>query len=139
MSEIERLKNEQLARLEELLSEQGAPVVPRLQPAATPEALTAVEDYLGRPLPLEVKQWWEWHDGTDIKPDERAVRGSIGPGFIFLRTERAVEDSRWRRNDAEDIEPESRICSGRGRGSRLIPSAGWRASAQFRPMLRCRS
>jgi hypothetical protein len=106
MSEIEQLSAEQLAHLEELLGERGAPVVPRLQPPATPEALAAVEEHLGRPLPREVRLWWGWHDGTDIKPDERAVRGSIGPSFIFLRTEWAIEDSQWRRKEAEDIAPE---------------------------------
>jgi hypothetical protein len=106
MSEIERLSSEQLAHLEELLRERGAPVVPRLQPPATPGALASVEEHLGRALPLEVKRWWEWHDGTDIKPDERAVRGSIGPSFIFLRTEWAIEDSQWRRSEAEEIAPE---------------------------------
>jgi len=56
MSEVERLSGEQLAHLEELLRERGAPIVPRLQPPATPEAVAAVEEHLGRPLPLEVKQ-----------------------------------------------------------------------------------
>ena len=107
MSEIERLSNGQLAHLEGLLRERGAPVVPRLRPSATPEALAAVEEHLGRPLPLEVRQWWGWHDGTDIKPDERAVRGSIGPGLIFLRTERAMEVTRECRDEAEDIAPEN--------------------------------
>jgi len=86
MTEIERLSSEQLAHLEELLRERGAPVVPRLQPPAAPEALAAVEDHLSRPLPREVRKWWEWHDGAAIKPHERAVRGLIGPLFIFLGT-----------------------------------------------------
>ena len=49
MSEIERTSSEQLAQLEDLLRERGAPVMPRLQPPATPESLAAVADYLGRP------------------------------------------------------------------------------------------
>jgi hypothetical protein len=106
MSEIERLSPKLLERLEGLLVEQGAPIVQRFRPPASAEALATVEDYLDRPLPLEVKQWWGWHDGTDIKPDERAVRGSIGPGFIFLGAKRAAEDSRWVRNDAEEVWPE---------------------------------
>jgi hypothetical protein len=106
MSEIERLSDGQLTHLEELLGKQGAPMVSRLRPPATPEALAAVEEHLSRPLPLEVKQWWGWHDGTDIKPDERAAQGSLGPSFIFLRTERAIEVSQWCRNEAEDIAPE---------------------------------
>jgi hypothetical protein len=106
MSEIERLSTEQLAHLEELLKECEAPVVPRLQPPASPKALAAVEEHLGLPLPLEVRQWWGWHDGTDIKPHERAVRGLIGPSFLFLRTERAIRVARECRADAEDIAPE---------------------------------
>lgn len=106
MSEIERLSGEQLEHLEALLSDRGAPVVPRLQPPATPEALAAVEEYLGRPLPLEVKQWWGWHDGTDSKMHERSTQGLIGPWFIFLRTEWAITVTRERREDAEDTAPE---------------------------------
>jgi hypothetical protein len=108
----QRLNDGQLDHLERLLVEQGAPVVQRLQPPATPEALEAVEAHLGRPLPLELRQWWEWHDGTDIKPHERAVRGLIGPSFIFLRTERAIKVTRDCRADAEEIWPEE-------------PDAGW--------------
>jgi hypothetical protein len=107
MTEIERLSSEQLTHLEELLRERGAPVVPRLQPPAAPEALAAVEDHLSRPLPREVRKWWEWHDGAAIKPHERAVRGLIGPLFIFLGTERAIKISRECRDDAEDIAPEN--------------------------------
>lgn len=106
MPEIERLSIEQLEHLERLLVDQGAPVVQRLQPPASAEALAAVEVHLGRPLPLELRQWWGWHDGTDIKPHERAVRGLIGPSFIFLRTGRAIKVTRECRDDAEDIAPE---------------------------------
>ena len=106
MSEVERLSTEQLKHLERLLADRGAPVVQRLQPPASAEALADVEAHLSRPLPLELRQWWGWHDGTDIKPHERAVRGLIGPSFIFLRTERAIKITRKRRADAEEIAPE---------------------------------
>lgn len=69
MDQIERLSSQQLEHLEWLLVEQKAPIVRRFQPPASEEALAAVETYLGRPPPLEVKQWWGWHDGTDIKLD----------------------------------------------------------------------
>jgi cell wall assembly regulator SMI1 len=108
MTEIERLTTDQLAELERLLIKQGAPVVQRFQPPASREALAAVEAYLQLPLPLprELRQWWEWHDGTDVKPHERAVQGLIGPSFIFLGAEDAIQVSRECRAEAVEIAPE---------------------------------
>lgn len=106
MSEIKRLDAEQLAHLERLLAEQQAPVVSRFKPPATPEALAAVEEHLDRPLPLEVKQWWGWHDGTDAEQHELAVQCSIGPLFIFLSSDQAVEANRKLRRGAEEDAPE---------------------------------
>ena len=106
MSQIERLSIHQLEDLERLLAEQGAPVVGRLQPPATSAAVADVESYLGFPLPTELRQWWGWHNGTDVKPHELAVKGSIGPSYKFLATDRAVRFSRELRTGAEEDEPE---------------------------------
>ena len=106
MTEVERLSPKELEHLERLLVGQRAPVVERFQRPASQEVLAEVEAHLGLPLPDELRQWWEWHDGTDIKPHERAVRGLIGPSFLFLRTERAIKVTRECRIDAEDIAPE---------------------------------
>jgi len=106
MSEIERLGSDQLAHLERLLAEQKAPVVQRFQPPVSRAALTEVEAYLELPLPNELRQWWGWHDGTDIERSELAVEGSIGPSFRFLRTERAIQFSREGRELAEKAAPE---------------------------------
>jgi cell wall assembly regulator SMI1 len=106
MSNVERLDTDQLEQLERMLAEQHAPVVRRFRPPASQEALAMVETYLGLPLPEELRQWWEWHDGTDVEAPELAVEGSIGPGFRFQSTTRAVESSRRSRADAEVVVPE---------------------------------
>ncbi|MDQ2630056.1 MAG: SMI1/KNR4 family protein [Actinomycetota bacterium] len=106
MPEIERLSSEQLEHLERLLAERGAPVVQRLQPPASAEALAAVEGYLGRPLPLELRQWWGWHDGTDVKPHEKAAKASIGPLFEFLGAEEALKVTRESTELAQEIDPD---------------------------------
>jgi hypothetical protein len=106
MSESERLTMDQLAELERLLTEQGAPVVRRLQPPASDDELAVVEAYLGRSVPRELRQWWGWHDGTDVRENERAVQCSIGPTFIVLASAEAVEFSRKLRLGAEEDAPE---------------------------------
>jgi hypothetical protein len=105
MGRVERLSTEQLVHLERLLVERGAPVVQRLQPPASEEALAAVEAYLGRPLPLELREWWGWHDGIDGKGDEM-VQASIGPIFFALSTTDAVKNSRELRAGVEEDAPE---------------------------------
>jgi cell wall assembly regulator SMI1 len=113
MNEIERLSPKQLEHLERLLVEQRAPVVQRFQPPASAEAFEAAEAYLGLTLPIELRQWWEWHDGTDVKADERSLLASIGPFFAFLGTGEAIECSREMRQIAVDIDPDN-------------PDASWR-------------
>jgi cell wall assembly regulator SMI1 len=106
MTQIERLSPKLLEHLEWLLVGQKAPVVQRLQPPASSEALAAIESYLGLPLPDELRQWWGWHDGTDVKPHERAVKASIGPSFEFLSSEEALKMTHEGREIAVDIDPE---------------------------------
>lgn len=107
MTEIPRLDAEQLRHLEGLLAHQGAVVVQRLRSPASAEAIAAVEDYLGRPLPSEVKTWWAWHDGTDDGiPGEHAAKGLIGPFFEFHSTTQAIYYTQECRDDAEVIAPD---------------------------------
>lgn len=106
MAELERLNIDQLAELERLLIDQEAPVVRRFQPPASNEALAAVESYLGAPLPDELREWWDWHDGTDAERDEQTVQSSIGPLFFALSTAGAVKTSRELRVGAETDAPE---------------------------------
>ena len=106
MAELERLTLDQLAELEGILAEQGAPIVQRFQSPMSLERLAAVEAYLGLPLPDELKQWWGWHDGTDIKEDELAVQGSVGRIFNVVSSTEAVEFSRELRRGAEEDAPE---------------------------------
>jgi len=103
MGQIEQLSSDQLAHLEQLLAEQQSPTVKRFRPPASPEAFAAVESDLGLALPNEVRQWWEWHDGTDIASDERAQNASIGPSFQFLTTQRAIEWNRFMRELAKEV------------------------------------
>lgn len=105
MREIERLSSEHLDQLEQLLTEQRAPVVQHFRPPASTESLAAVESYLGLPLPHELQQWWRWHDGTDLTPDESA-RSLIGPFFTFLNSQRSIAVTQERREIAADIDPD---------------------------------
>lgn len=106
MAELERLNIDQLAELERLLVNQEAPVVRRFQPPASTEALAALESYLGVPLPDELREWWNWHNGTDVDGNEQMVQSSIGPIFFALSTSGAVETSRELRVGAERDAPE---------------------------------
>jgi hypothetical protein len=104
MSEIPRLSIERLTRLEELLTGQGAVVVERFRPPASPEAIAALEDYLGMPLPVELRTLYEWHDGTgEGRPDEHAACGQIGD-FTFHTTAEAVGYTQECRDDAVDLD-----------------------------------
>lgn len=105
MTPIERLSMEQLRQLERLLAEQQAPVVKHFQPPASSEAFAAIESEFGLPLPEELGMWWGWHDGTDVKPHERAAKASIGPLFEFLGAEEAVKVTRESRELALEIDP----------------------------------
>jgi cell wall assembly regulator SMI1 len=106
MTEIERLSPKLLEHLEWLLVSQKAPIVQRFQPSVSSEALAAVESYFGLSLPDELRQWWEWHDGADVKGHERAAKASIGPMFEFLGSEKALKATRKSREIAVDIDPE---------------------------------
>jgi SMI1 / KNR4 family (SUKH-1) len=106
MPEPEQLSTEQLELLEGLLDEQGAPVVQRLQPPASTEALAAIESYLEISLPQEVRQWWGWHDGTDVEPGELAIQSSLGPLFLFRSAREALSITRECREDAEKVVPD---------------------------------
>lgn len=91
MGEIPRLRLEGLDHLEALLVGQGAVVVQRLRPPVSAEALAAVEDYLDLMVPAELRMWWDWHDGTDVKMGERAAHGTIGPFFAPLSATQAID------------------------------------------------
>jgi len=106
MTEIERLSTEQLEHLERLLAEQGAPIVQRLQPPASAEAFAVIEAEFGLPVPEELRLWWGWHDGTNVKPHEKAAKASIGPLFEFLSMEEALKATRESRELALDIDPD---------------------------------
>jgi hypothetical protein len=104
MAQIERLSNGQLEHLEQLLTEQGAPVVPRLQPRASSMAVAALESEFGWSLPEELRLWWGWHNGTDVKPHERAAKASIGPLFELLGAEEALKVTRESRSSVLTLE-----------------------------------
>ncbi len=97
---------DQLRKLERLLTEQEAPVVERLQPPVSPVAIAALESEFGLTLPDELRLWWEWHNGTDVKPHERAVKASIGPLFEFLGAEEALKVTRESQELAREIDPD---------------------------------
>lgn len=105
MAELERLNAEQLLKLESLLIEQEAPLIQRFAPPATDVALAVVESQLGLALPDELRQWWGWHDGTNVKAQELAVESSIGPSFDLMSSVEAVEVSRRLRSEAEEEAP----------------------------------
>jgi cell wall assembly regulator SMI1 len=102
----ERLNREQLEDLEGLLVGQGAPVVQRLQPPASKEAIDILETALGLSLPDELKLWWRWHNGTAVEPHEPPAHGLIGPFFQFLDTARALRFSQDMRKMALEDVPE---------------------------------
>lgn len=77
MAELERLTIDQLAVLERLLVEQEAPVVQRLRPPASDEALAMVGSYLEAPLPNELREWWGWHNGTGLMSNLLKVRSAL--------------------------------------------------------------
>lgn len=106
MSVIERLSTEQLEHLEQLLVEQKAPVVECLLSEAKSDVLVAVESFMNSSLPDELTLWWKWHNGTDVKPDEPAVKASIGPFFEFLGAEEALKATKESRELAVEIDPE---------------------------------
>jgi cell wall assembly regulator SMI1 len=95
---------DQLGKLERLLAEQKAPVVERLRPPASAGAFGEIESDFGLPLPDELALWWEWHDGTDVKPHEQAAKASIGPLFEFLGAEEALRVTRESRELAHEID-----------------------------------
>jgi cell wall assembly regulator SMI1 len=105
MPQIERLSMDQLRTLERLLAEQEAPVIKRLQPPASSKAFAAIESEFGLPLPDELRLWWGWHDGTDVKPHERAAKASIGPLFEILGAEEALKVTCESRKLALEIDP----------------------------------
>jgi len=97
---------DQLRNLERLLVQQEAPVVRRLQPPASPGAFAAIESEFGLRCPNELKLWWEWHNGTNVKPHEKASKASIGPLFEFLGAEEALNVTRDSRALAQEIDPD---------------------------------
>jgi|SRR5215203_3691282 len=105
MPQIERLNMDQLKELERLLVVQEAPVIKRFQPSVFPEVLAAIESELGLPLPDELRLWWRWHNGTDVKSHERAAKASIGPLFEFLGAEEAMKATLESRALALEIDP----------------------------------
>jgi cell wall assembly regulator SMI1 len=106
MAQDDRLSIDQLRKLEQLLTEQEAPVVKRFQPPARPEVFAAIESEFDLPLPDELRVWWGWHDGTDVKPHEKAAKASIGPLFEFLGAEEALRVTRESKELAVDIDPD---------------------------------
>jgi len=106
VTELERLNGDQLFELERLLIEQEAPLIHRFEPPATDAALAVVESHLGLALPDELRQWWGWHDGTNVQRHELAAECSIGPTFDLLSSAEAVETSRSLRGEAEEEAPD---------------------------------
>jgi cell wall assembly regulator SMI1 len=106
MAERERLTTDQLLELERLLTEQKAPIVARFRPPASADEIAAVESFFGRQLPTELKLWWGWHNGTDVKPHERAAKASIGPLFDFLNSAEALKATQDSRAIAEETDPD---------------------------------
>jgi cell wall assembly regulator SMI1 len=106
LPEIEQLSIEQLATLEGLLAEQGAPVVRLLRRPASTDELSGVESNLGLSLPAELRTWWEWHDGTDEEREKGQVQRTLGPMFHFEGTARAIESTQACREIAIEVAPE---------------------------------
>jgi len=94
------LTPEHLVRLESALRAQGAPVLKRLRPGASPERLAEPLSN-GVVLGAEARLWWGWHDGASRT--ELVWDRSIGPHYAFISLDDALQEYATLRRITADL------------------------------------
>lgn len=87
-ADLQRLA-ELLEQLEAQWHRHGAGIAGVLAPGLSEDQIGELMAPLGLTLPVELRAWWGWHNGTTAAPDDDAR--IIGPGlFDFISLEDAI-------------------------------------------------
>ncbi len=77
-----------LDRLEQLFDEQQAPIARQLRPGLDAATLAELTAGLTPGLPAEVRIWFSWHDGAEV----RGWESTLPNGLLLLSLQEALEE-----------------------------------------------
>jgi len=80
---------ELLEKLEAQWQRHGAGIADALAPGLPQDQLDELMAPLGLTLPVELRAWWGWHNGTTADPNDSYTR-NIGPGYDYISLEEAI-------------------------------------------------
>ena len=80
-----------LETMEGAWREEDAPIVPLLRPGLTDEQIDDLCQPLGLAVPLELRVWWNWHDGADLPSNGNGAHRAINSWSEFLPLASALE------------------------------------------------
>jgi cell wall assembly regulator SMI1 len=94
----------ELEQLEAAWNDLGAGIASRLRPGLSDAEMNEMAEPFGLSVPLELRVWWNWHDGADFHAEGIRQLRTIGPGgFEFLPLEEALRE--YEQNRRVPVEP----------------------------------
>jgi hypothetical protein len=82
-----------LEALETAWTDLGAGIASQLRPGLSDAEMDEMAAPFGLAIPLELRVWWNWHDGADIPAGGSREHRAIGPGvYEFLPLDEALKE-----------------------------------------------
>jgi cell wall assembly regulator SMI1 len=100
MAGLPTLNQDLLDDLERGWRDQNAPILQKLRPGLTDDAMDAATEEVGVSLSAEARVWWRWHDGVSDYLTTYAIGGTH---LLYYSLAKAIEQYRFQRELAAEV------------------------------------